>query len=210
MWSWWNLAWLYHWSWDEDFSHPCILFGPLVSHWHFLFSAAQQSWQRALTVCASFVFYCWYFSRSKCLYVSSELLHILRCVSVCKIELIKNTCSPTCVPAYCTFLFMLTEAGGVCSLTRIKQMLLCPSCWKWNGLCRLVPAVSLSLLFLASLHFNRILLVIFRKMLLSQRLVRCSPAELYCGWMSWMVRWIYWWLFKGGTNKTKWWSLRGL
>lgn len=154
------------------------------------FSAARQSWQRALTACASFVFYYWYFSWSRCLHVSGEPLHILRCVSICKIELIKYTSSPVCVPAYCTFLFALTEAGGACSLTRIKQMLLCPSCWKWNGLCRLVPAVSLSLLFLASFHFNRILLVVFRNKFLSRCLVHCSPAELYCGgWVSWMVRW---------------------
>lgn len=109
---------------------------------HYL-CAAQQSWQCVLTAWASFVFYCGYFSRSRCSRVSREPFHILVCVSVRKFELIKSTSFPTCVPVYCTFLFALTEAGGVCSLPRIKQMLLCPSCWKWNGLCRLVPAVSL-------------------------------------------------------------------
>jgi len=164
------------------------------------FSAARQSWERALTACASVVFYYWYFSRSRCLHVDEELLHILRCVSICKPELIQNTSSPVCVPVYCTFLLVLTGAGGVCSL-RIKQVLLCPCCWNWNGLCRLVPAVSLSLLFLASFHFNRILLVVFRKKFLARCLVHCSPAELYCcGWVSWMVRWIYWRPFKAGTN----------
>lgn len=102
------------------------------------FPAAQQSWQ--CPDCVRFLCLFLLERSERCLHLSRGLFNVLRCVSECKNKLIKRTGSLACVQL--TVLFPLTKAGGVSYLTRIKQMLLCPSCWRWNVIFQLDTTCS--------------------------------------------------------------------
>lgn len=91
-----KLRWGFVTSWYSPWSVCQSLALPVTSL--LLGKADSMPWPPACPLYSNY----WYVSRSGCLHVSRELLHIL--MYLCKTELIKNAISPMGIAAYCMFL----------------------------------------------------------------------------------------------------------